>query len=218
MFSAPHIHPSIHPSVSRACVAPLKTNPPLKPPTDAGRLACHLETGARAGSPSPEGRRLDVTSPLHCMQEEEEGGGGHGRAVIDGPRERPCPATATLPASMLLPHTRDGWSGREEREERARAKSQCGRGGAFLSSRIIKRRKPYGLARVICLAMTDNGWSGWDCNVNRLHLRITSSSSQTHRQRRRRLCNIDSPFPLPPLPLRRLGLARATVRASERVH
>ena len=96
--------------------------------TDAGRLACHLESEARAGSPSPEGRRLDVTSPLHCMQEEEEGGGGHGRAVIDGPRERPCPATATLPASMLLPHARDGWSGREEREERARAKSQCGRG------------------------------------------------------------------------------------------
>ena len=140
MFSAPHIHPSIHPSVSRACVAPLKTNPPLKPPTDAGRLACHLETGARAGSPSPEGRRLDVTSPLHCMQEEEEGGGGHGRAVIDGPRERPCPATATLPASMLLPHTRDGWSGREEREERARAR-KASVGGEGHSSAVASLRE-----------------------------------------------------------------------------
>ena len=109
----------------------------------------------------------------------------------------------------------DGAEGRSERSARARKASV---GGALFRSRIIKKRKPHGLARLICLAMTDNGWSGWDCNVNRLHLRITSSSSQTHRQRRRRLCNIGSPFPLPPLPLRRLGLARATVRASERVH
>ena len=173
VFGAPH--PSVHLSVRHACVAQLKTNPPLKPFSVGGSdgrtpVASHVTLRVKRERVHLHPKGVDWMLPHHCTacrkrKREEEATAA--LSLTDRGSDLARQRQRCRPRCCCLTLGMDGAEGRSERSARARKASV---GGALFRSRIIKKRKPHGLARLICLAMTDNGWICWDCNKHRLHL------------------------------------------------
>ena len=123
VFGAPH--PSVHPSVSRACVAPLKTNPPLKPPTDQTLVAWHVTLRPERERVHLHPKGVDWMLPHHCTacrkrKREEEATAA--LSLTDRGSDLARQRQRCRPRCCCLTLGMDGAEGRSERSARAREK------------------------------------------------------------------------------------------------